>query len=149
MDDFSTTLTLVAAGQGVALVPQLGLADLPPGVVLTRLPLRRRTKIAYRSGAGRHPAVAAITAALRSAVPPRAQPAGPAYRQPTASAYRPGRAAIVMISGLASVSGCRSQSPYCSVDVQPRVGQEPGQRARVQEAQRAAAGLRAGPSPGW
>ncbi|MGH3407149.1 MAG: LysR substrate-binding domain-containing protein [Streptosporangiaceae bacterium] len=70
VDDFSTTLALVAAGQGVALVPQLGLADLPPGVTLTRLPLSRRTKIAYRSGAGRHPAVAAITAALRSAVPP-------------------------------------------------------------------------------
>jgi DNA-binding transcriptional LysR family regulator len=70
VDDFSTTLTLVAAGQGVALVPQLGLADLPPGVRLTRLPLSRRTKIAYRSGADRHPAVAAITAALRSAVPP-------------------------------------------------------------------------------
>jgi DNA-binding transcriptional LysR family regulator len=70
VDDFSTTLSLVAAGQGVALVPQLGLADLPPGVTLTRLPLSRRTKIAYRRGAGRHPAVAAITAALRSAVPP-------------------------------------------------------------------------------
>lgn len=69
VDDFSTTLALVAAGQGVALVPQLGLADLPPGVLLTRLPLSRRTKIAYRSGAGRHPAVAAITAALLSAVP--------------------------------------------------------------------------------
>jgi DNA-binding transcriptional LysR family regulator len=74
VDDFSTTLALVAAGQGVALVPQLGLAAQPapgepPGVVLTRLPLSRRTKIAYRSGAGRHPAVAAITAALRSAVP--------------------------------------------------------------------------------
>ncbi len=70
VDDFSTTLTLVAAGQGVALVPQLGLGDLPPGVMLTRLPLSRRTKIAYRSGADRHPAVATITAALRSAVPP-------------------------------------------------------------------------------
>ena len=70
VDDFSTMLTLVAAGQGVALLPQLGLADLPPGVVLTRLRLSRRTKIAYRSGAGRHPAVAAITTALRSAVPP-------------------------------------------------------------------------------
>ena len=76
VDDFSTTLALVAAGQGVALVPQLGLADLPPGVTLTRLPLSRRTKIAYRSGAGRHPAVAAITAAVRSAVPPElSQPA--------------------------------------------------------------------------
>ena len=70
VDDFSTMLTLVGAGQGVALLPQLGLADLPPGVVLTRLRLSRRTKIAYRSGAGRHPAVAAITTALRSAIPP-------------------------------------------------------------------------------
>jgi DNA-binding transcriptional LysR family regulator len=75
VDDFSTTLALVAAGQGVALVPQLGLPaqpapGLPPGVRLSRLPLSRRTKVAYRSGADRHPAVAAITAALRSAVPP-------------------------------------------------------------------------------
>lgn len=69
VDDFTTTLTLVAAGQGVALVPQLGLADPPPGIVLTRVPLHRQTKIAYRSGAGSHPAVTAITAALRSAVP--------------------------------------------------------------------------------
>ena len=69
VDDFTTTLALVAAGQGVALVPQLGLADLPPGVALTQVPLHRRTNVAYRSGAGSHPAVAAITAALRSAVP--------------------------------------------------------------------------------
>ena len=69
VDDFTTTLTLVAAGQGVALVPQLGLADPPPGIVLTRVSLHRQTKIAYRRGAGSHPAVTAITAALRSAVP--------------------------------------------------------------------------------
>ena len=70
VDDFATTLSLVAAGQGVALVPQLGAADPPPGVVLTRVPLARRTRIAYRRGAGAHPAVAAVTAALREAVPP-------------------------------------------------------------------------------
>jgi DNA-binding transcriptional LysR family regulator len=70
VDDFTTTLALVAAGQGVALVPQLGLADPPPGIVLTQVPLGRRTNVAYRSGAGRHPAVTAIIAALRSAVPP-------------------------------------------------------------------------------
>ena len=69
VDDFTTTLALVAAGQGVALVPQLGLAGPPPGVLLTQVPLHRRTNIAYRSGAGRHPAVTAVTAALRSAVP--------------------------------------------------------------------------------
>lgn len=74
VDDFSTTLALVAADQGVALVPQLGLVDLPPGVMLTRLPLSRRTKVAYRSGADRHPAVAAITTALRSAIPPGLAP---------------------------------------------------------------------------
>jgi DNA-binding transcriptional LysR family regulator len=70
VDDFATTLSLVAAGQGVALVPQLGAAGPPPGVVLTRVPLARRTRIAYRRGAGAHPAVAAVTAALREAVPP-------------------------------------------------------------------------------
>jgi DNA-binding transcriptional LysR family regulator len=69
VDDFTTTLALVAAGQGVALVPQLGLAGPPPGVLLTQVPLQRRTNIAYRSGAGRHPAVTAVTAALRSAIP--------------------------------------------------------------------------------
>ncbi|MEV7414570.1 LysR substrate-binding domain-containing protein [Streptomyces sp. NPDC089919] len=70
VDDFATVLALVAAGQGVAMVPQLGIADPPPGVALARLPLRRRTRIAYRSGAGAHPAVAAVTTALREAVPP-------------------------------------------------------------------------------
>jgi DNA-binding transcriptional LysR family regulator len=70
VDDFGTTLTLVAAGQGVALVPRLGLAGRPPGVRLTRVPLHRRTRIAYRDGAGRHPAVTAVTAALRAAIPP-------------------------------------------------------------------------------
>ncbi|MEV0280898.1 LysR family transcriptional regulator [Streptomyces sp. NPDC050610] len=69
IDDFPTVLALVAAGQGVALVPELALTGPPPGIVLTRTPLRRRTKIAYRSGAAHHPAVSAITAALRSALP--------------------------------------------------------------------------------
>ncbi|MCD0481752.1 LysR substrate-binding domain-containing protein [Streptacidiphilus sp. ASG 303] len=69
VDGFATVLALVAAGQGVAVVPQLGTADPPPGVVLTRLPFRRRTLTAFRSGAARHPAVAAVTAALRAAVP--------------------------------------------------------------------------------
>jgi DNA-binding transcriptional LysR family regulator len=69
IDDFATTLALVAADQGVALVPQLGLAGPAPGVVLTRLPLSRRTRIAYRAGAARHPAVTAVVAAFRSTVP--------------------------------------------------------------------------------
>ncbi|MEU8438309.1 LysR substrate-binding domain-containing protein [Streptomyces sp. NPDC029216] len=71
IDEFATVLALVAAGQGVAVVPQLGVTGPPaPGVVLTRLHMERRTKIAFRDGAGAHPAVAAFTAALRAAVPP-------------------------------------------------------------------------------
>jgi DNA-binding transcriptional LysR family regulator len=67
-DDFATVLALVAAGQGVALVPELAAADPPDGVVLTPLPARRHSRIAYRAGAGRHPAVAACANAIKSAV---------------------------------------------------------------------------------
>ncbi|SCF22289.1 LysR family transcriptional regulator [Micromonospora mirobrigensis] len=66
-DDFTAVLALVAAGQGVALVPQLGAENPPPRVRLVPLPLRRLTRIAYRRGAGRHPAVAACAAALHAA----------------------------------------------------------------------------------
>ena len=66
-DDFGAVLTLVAAGQGVALVPELALADRPPGVELAPLTARRRTLIACRSGGSGHPAVAACSAALRAA----------------------------------------------------------------------------------
>ncbi len=66
-DDFATVLALVAAGQGVALVPELALADRPPEVVLTALAARRRTLIACRSGAASHPAIAACAAAIRVA----------------------------------------------------------------------------------
>jgi hypothetical protein len=51
------------------MVPQLGLVDVPEGVSLTRLPVRRRTRIASRGGAVGHPAVAALTQALREALP--------------------------------------------------------------------------------
>jgi DNA-binding transcriptional LysR family regulator len=67
VDDFTTVLALVAAGQGVALVPHLAIDDAPPGVVLAELPMRRRTSAAFRRGAGRHPAVAALIHALRTA----------------------------------------------------------------------------------
>jgi DNA-binding transcriptional LysR family regulator len=66
-DDFGAVLTLVAAGQGVAMVPELALADRPPGVALTALAARRRTLIACRRGGSGHPAVAACAAALRAA----------------------------------------------------------------------------------
>ncbi|WP_033824724.1 LysR substrate-binding domain-containing protein [Kitasatospora sp. MBT63] len=75
VDDFTTALALVGVGQGVALVPQLGTlapeVRAPGGpVALTRLPMYRRTRVAFRAGAGAHPAVAAFTTALRSALPP-------------------------------------------------------------------------------
>jgi len=66
-DDFTAVLALVAAGQGVSLVPQLGAERAPAGVVLIPLPVRRRTRVACRRGAGGHPAVAACVAALRAA----------------------------------------------------------------------------------
>lgn len=64
-DDFATVLALVAAGQGVSLIPQLGATNLPSGVTLTALACRRRTRVAYRKGTRSHPAVAAFTAAIR------------------------------------------------------------------------------------
>lgn len=66
-DDFATVLALVAAGQGVSLVPQLAAADPPVGVRLIPLPTRRRTRVAYRQGAATHPAVAAFTSAVGTA----------------------------------------------------------------------------------
>ncbi|MEU7693295.1 LysR family transcriptional regulator [Microbispora sp. SCL1-1] len=68
IDDFATVLAMVAVGQGVALVPELGAADPPDGVTLTALSMRRRTRVAFRRGAGGHPAAVALIAALRSAV---------------------------------------------------------------------------------
>ena len=65
-DDFTTVLALVAAGQGVSLVPQLATAKPPAGVWLVPLQTRRRTRIAYRHGAAAHPAVAAFVAEIRS-----------------------------------------------------------------------------------
>ena len=64
-DDFATVLALVAAGQGVSLIPQLGITGTPPGVSLTPVTARRRTSIACRKGTSRHPSVAAFAAAIR------------------------------------------------------------------------------------
>ncbi|MTE11637.1 LysR family transcriptional regulator [Nocardia aurantiaca] len=66
-DDFGTVLALVAAGQGVALVPDLGALTVPSGVILTALSAHRRTHLAYRRGTGAHPVVAAARTALRAA----------------------------------------------------------------------------------
>jgi DNA-binding transcriptional LysR family regulator len=66
-DDFATVLGLVAAGQGVSIVPRLAAAEPPAGVRLVPLAIRRRTRIAYRRGAAAHPAVAAFVTAVRAA----------------------------------------------------------------------------------
>ncbi|MFF5174465.1 LysR family transcriptional regulator [Micromonospora sp. NPDC000089] len=66
-DDFTAMLALVGAGQGVALVPRLAIGRPPAGVRLVALPIRRRTRLAYRGGTGDHPAVAACVAAIRAA----------------------------------------------------------------------------------
>jgi len=63
-DDFGTVLALVAAGQGVSLIPQLGAGDLPAGVTLAPLAARRRSSIAYRKGTRGHPAIAAFAEAV-------------------------------------------------------------------------------------
>ncbi|MGI5242772.1 LysR family transcriptional regulator [Dactylosporangium sp. CA-139066] len=68
-DDFVTVLTFVAAGQGVALVPELAATDVPAGVVLTPLPTRRRTRLAFRAGSAAHPAVVAFAHALGATLP--------------------------------------------------------------------------------
>jgi DNA-binding transcriptional LysR family regulator len=69
IDEFATVLAFVAAGQGVALVPHLGAVDPPPEITLTRLPIHRRTMIAFRTGAGGHPAIVSFSAALQASVP--------------------------------------------------------------------------------
>lgn len=69
VDDYDTALALVAAGAGVAVVPDLSAQNPPPGTVLTPLPLRRRSEVAFRGGAAAHPTVEAFIAALREALP--------------------------------------------------------------------------------
>jgi DNA-binding transcriptional LysR family regulator len=64
-DDFATVLALVAAGQGVSLIPQFGMANAPSVVTLTALTSRRRTRIAYRKGTRHHPVVTAFAEAIR------------------------------------------------------------------------------------
>ena len=64
-DDFATVLALVAAGQGVSLIPQFGVINAPSEVTLAPLTSRRRTSIAYRKGTRHHPAIAAFAEAIR------------------------------------------------------------------------------------
>ncbi|MHA6615645.1 LysR family transcriptional regulator [Pseudonocardia sp. DLS-67] len=67
IDDFPAVLALVAIGGGVALVPELGVTAPDADVVLTPLPMHRRTMAAHRRGAGGNPAIAAFVDAMRTA----------------------------------------------------------------------------------
>ncbi|MGC4813886.1 LysR substrate-binding domain-containing protein [Micromonospora sp. DT228] len=66
IDDFAAVLSLVRAGQGVALVPELAVLAPETGVRLIAAPTRRRTRIGYRRGAAEMPAVAAVVTALHA-----------------------------------------------------------------------------------
>ncbi|EDY43765.1 LysR family transcriptional regulator [Streptomyces sp. SPB074] len=66
VDDYDTTLRLVAVGAGVAVVPASATAAPPPGVRLTPLPLARHSHLATRAGATAHPSARAFAAALRA-----------------------------------------------------------------------------------
>jgi DNA-binding transcriptional LysR family regulator len=66
-DDFATVLALVAAGQGVSLIPELGIVDAPAEVTLIPMDCHRRSSIAYRRGIRHHPAIAAFAEAVRLA----------------------------------------------------------------------------------
>ena len=61
VDDYPSTLTLVAAGAGVALLPSMGLLDPPPGVRILALerPVERTVEAAHRSASAGRPALEA------------------------------------------------------------------------------------------
>jgi DNA-binding transcriptional LysR family regulator len=69
VDDYDTTLGLCAAGTGVATVPELSALAPPPGVVMTPLPVVRRSAVAFREGSSAHPAIQAFKIALHDALP--------------------------------------------------------------------------------
>ena len=70
LDDYPTSLHLVAAGQGVALVPDLGLVQVPPGLRILDLdpPLSRTVQLAYRQASATRPAVVAVRESLERVV---------------------------------------------------------------------------------
>lgn len=66
VDDFATSLHLVGAGQGVALIPDLGLIQLAPHLRAIDIdpPVSRLVQLAYRSTNVERPAIAAVQQAL-------------------------------------------------------------------------------------
>lgn len=69
LDDYPTSLQLVAAGKGVALVPDLGLVRTPPGVRILALrePVTRNVQLAVRAAGATRPAYEAVRDALVAA----------------------------------------------------------------------------------
>ncbi|HEU4511775.1 LysR family transcriptional regulator [Jiangella sp. DSM 45060] len=68
IDDFPTALALVAAGQGVAIVPRLATVDPPAGLTFTELPEQRRVALTHRRGGEQRPALAALHTVVTRAV---------------------------------------------------------------------------------
>ncbi|MDP8970405.1 MAG: LysR family transcriptional regulator [Actinomycetota bacterium] len=70
IDLYPTALRLVAAGHGVALIPDLGLVDAPSDLRVVDLdpPLSRTIQLAYRTTSGERPAIAAVRDALQATV---------------------------------------------------------------------------------
>jgi DNA-binding transcriptional LysR family regulator len=66
VDDFATSLHLVTAGRGVALIPDLGLVDLAPNLRVVDIdpPVSRLVQLAYRSTNVDRPAIVAVQDAL-------------------------------------------------------------------------------------
>ncbi len=70
LDDYPTTLHLVAAGQGVALISDLGLVGIGDRVRVLHLdqPLTRTIELAYRRASAERPAIVAVRDTLRRIV---------------------------------------------------------------------------------
>lgn len=70
IEDYPTTMRLIAAGVGVALIPDLALVAPPAGVRVVDLeqPFSRTIQIAYRTASAERPAVMAVRDALAAVV---------------------------------------------------------------------------------
>lgn len=95
IDDYRTTLLLVRAGAGVALVPELALTDLPPGlrVVGVDPAFSRTIQLAHRAASAERPAVAAVCAAVDEVVAGLALPRSNRQRHRRRSREGSGKAA--------------------------------------------------------
>lgn len=84
VEEQATAMAMVAAGLGVTLVSDLGLALRPPGVDVVALheTLTRTVSVAYRTGSARRPALALVIDAVRTAAVEKGIGAGPAVPVP-------------------------------------------------------------------